>query len=200
VTVAFSVPFPVRSQDPLSVDDYLAFIEDRPETERWQLIDGYALMMPPASHHHQAISGNLYFHLRQALSTHRPELMAACEVGLTNPGDSSFRPVADVAVVERLAHNTVYNDRYFLAAEIRSQSNTEEYLERKRQLYAENPTNLYVLIIGQNERRIEMFSRALGWEKVVLHGLDEVLSLPEFGFAHSLRDIYEGTPLADPNW
>jgi Uma2 family endonuclease len=200
VTVAFSVPFPVRSQDPLPVDDYLAFIADRPETERWQLIDGYALMMPPASYLHQAIGGNLYHYLRQALLAHRPELMPFYEAGLMNPGNASFRPVADLAVVQRAGLSTSYRDQYFLAAEIRSHSNTEEYLDRKRQLYSENATNLYVLILGQSERRIEVFSRASGWQKVALRALDDMLELPEFGFARPVCDIYEGTPLADPKW
>ena len=38
-----NTPFPVRTDGKFTVEEYLAFIESRPEEERWQLIDGVAL-------------------------------------------------------------------------------------------------------------------------------------------------------------
>jgi hypothetical protein len=43
---AMNTPFPVRQDGKFTVEEYLAFIESRPEEERWQLIDGAAMLMP----------------------------------------------------------------------------------------------------------------------------------------------------------
>ena len=43
--------------------------------------------------------------------------------------------------------------------------------------------------------RVEVRARAVGWEPVVLQGLDAVLELPEWGFRATLADLYRGTSL-----
>jgi Uma2 family endonuclease len=42
-----NTPFPVRKDGKFSVEEFLALAETRPQEERWQLIDGVAMMMPP---------------------------------------------------------------------------------------------------------------------------------------------------------
>ena len=48
-----NTPFPVRKDGKFSVEEFFALIESRPEEERWQLIDGVAMMMPPPTLVHQ---------------------------------------------------------------------------------------------------------------------------------------------------
>ena len=55
-----TVNAPVRSPSgTMDVDEFMAFLETRPHTERWDLIEGVAVMMAPASYAHQRIVRNL---------------------------------------------------------------------------------------------------------------------------------------------
>lgn len=66
----------------------------------------------------------------------------------------------------------------------------------KVERYAQHPSNLYSLIIGQREMSVEIWSSAKEWKGFVLRAPDDLLELPEFGFRCALRDLYRGTPLA----
>ncbi len=44
---------------PMSIELFRAFYSTRPDEERWQLIDGVAVMMPPPIPAHQRIASNL---------------------------------------------------------------------------------------------------------------------------------------------
>ena len=65
-----------------SVQAFRAFVETRPEEERWELIDGVAVMMNPPTLAHQRIAGNLERLLNSALETHDPGRMAFQRPGL----------------------------------------------------------------------------------------------------------------------
>jgi Uma2 family endonuclease len=192
-----NTPFPVRSDGKFTVEEYLAFIESRPEDERWQLIDGVAMMMPPPTLRHQRIASNLARLLNDQLEKVRPDLYAYQEVGLMVPDVSSFRPEADVAVLDSaLAEDdTPYAGSFHLVAEVLSESNTDKDIAAKRRRYTQHPQNLYVLIIDQTRIWIEVRARTAGWEPAELEGPDAVLGLPEWGFRAPLRALYRGTSL-----
>src|SRR5262245_55212007 len=42
----------------MDVDEFMAFLETRPDNERWDLIEGVAVMMAPPSYEHQRITRN----------------------------------------------------------------------------------------------------------------------------------------------
>lgn len=187
---------PVRTDSRFTVEEYLAFIATRPSEERWQLIDGVAMMMPPPTLRHQSIAGNLVFELSLHFRTRRLGFRALQEVGLIVPGVERFRPECDVAVLDdAMDLDTSYAERFYLAAEVLSDSNTETDVELKRQRYLQHPDNLYCLIISQTEVSVEVWARAKGWQPFTLRSLDDVLELPELGFAAPIASLYLGTPL-----
>ena len=191
-----NTPFPVRTDGKFTVEEYLAFIESRPEDERWQLIDGVAMMMPPPTVPHQIIAGNLAFELNALFRQQRRKLLAVQEVGLTVPNVASFRPRADMAVLDKPFNLKVpYADRFYLVMEVLSDSNTDKDIAAKSRRYIQHPQNLYFLLVDQDQARVEVRARAEGWEPVELKGLDAVLELPEWGFRMSLADLYDGTAL-----
>jgi Uma2 family endonuclease len=193
-----NTPFPVRQDGKFTVEEYLAFIESRPEEERWQLIDGVAMMMPPPTRRHQRIASNLARLLNAHFEKVRPDLYAYQEVGLMVPDVSSFRPEADVAVLDSSGDgdDTLYADRFYLVAEVLSDSNTDKDIAAKSRRYLQHPLNLYFLLFEQTQVRVRLRARAAEWEPVVLEGLDTVLELPEWGFRAALADLYRGTSLA----
>lgn len=192
-----NTPFPVRTDGKFTVEEYLAFIESRPEEERWQLIDGVAMMMPPPTLRHQRIASNLARLLNAQLEKAHPDLYAYQEVGLMVPDVASFRPEADVAVLDNAVgeDDTPYAGSFYLVAEVLSDSNTDKDVASKSRRYIQHPQNLYFLLIDQKQVRVELRTRAAEWEPVVLKGQDSVLELPEWGFRVTLAALYRGTSL-----
>lgn len=180
----------------LSPEGYFAFLRTCPHEERWQLIDGTAVMMTPPTLVHQRIALNLERRLNDALESARPDLVAMFGLGLSVAGHDSFLPEVDVAIVDGDVGHGSYAGRFYLTAEILSDSNTREYISLKLDRYSQHANDIYSLIIAQHEHRIEIWSRASGWRGTVLRSPDDVIDLPEFGFRCSLRELYRGTPLA----
>jgi Uma2 family endonuclease len=191
-----NTPFPVRTDGKFSVEEYFALLESRPEEERWQLIDGVAMMMPPPTLVHQRIASNLARLLNDHFDARRLDFFAFQEVGLIVPEAELFRPEADVAVLDALADYDSYANRFYLVAEVLSDSNTDKDIAVKRQRYLQHPENLYFLLIEQKRVHVEVLARATGWQPAVLDRPDALLALPEFGFGAELAKLYRGTPLS----
>ena len=130
-----NTPFPVRQDGKFSVEEFFALIESRPEEERWQLIDGVGMMMPPPTLVHQRIASNFALELNTHFRAHRPELFAFQEIGLIVPEAELFRPEADVAVLDAMADYESYADKFYCVGEILSDSNTDKDIAVKRQRY-----------------------------------------------------------------
>ncbi|MFN3548798.1 MAG: Uma2 family endonuclease [Mesorhizobium sp.] len=180
----------------LTAEQFLDFIEDRPREERWQLIDGEAfMMMSPARLPHQRIGLNLILLLNASLQTHRPDVVAMHEVAVRVEAFPDFRAIADVAVISSEVEDEVYGTGFLMAAEVLSDSNTREFISRKRTIYAASPGCLHVLIISQDDFAVEVWSRSNGWEGRVFRSPDDLIALPEFGFSCKVADLYRGTPV-----
>lgn len=178
-----------------TADQFLAFYMTRPDEERWQLVDGLAMMMTPATIRHQRIGKNLVGLLDSALEASRSDLVAYYELGLRIPGVDDFNPMPDVVVIADEPSNERYVESFLLVAEVTSPSNTAEMIERKLELYRSHPDNLYCLTIDQDSVHVALFARENGWRRADLRSLDDVLELPAFGFRATLAEIYRGTPL-----
>jgi Uma2 family endonuclease len=178
-----------------TADQFLDFCMTRPDEERWQLVDGLAMMMVPPSFIHQRIANNFQSLLKDALKAHRPELFAFENVGVRIPDGPDFNPQPDVAICRANLAFEYYADRFYLVAEVISPSNTAEMIERKIELYQSHPDNLYCLTVDQDSVHVTLFARDSGWARSDLHSLDDMLRLPAFGLEARLSDIYKGTPL-----
>ena len=182
----------------MSVEEFLAFYDTRPEGEHWELIDGEAIMMTPPTRVHDRIGSNLARALNNHFEHARPEFYAYQGAGLIVPDANRFRPEADVAVEDAIADYESYTDKFYLAAEVLSASNTAKQIAIKRRHYMAHPDNLYCIAIAQKKVSVEVRARASGWKPSMLEKLDDALALPEFGFRLPLSALYAGTPLASP--
>jgi len=183
---------------PLSLEDFRAWLDTRPDQERWELIAGVPVMMAPPTHDHQRIASNLDRLLLDALEKHRPQLTSYQRVGLNlAPVAPDYDPEPDVAVISADEIGDIrYSDRFFLAAEIVSASDRKT-VESKRDVYKRHPDCRCVLVIDQ--RRVDVsawLSSDAGWTERRLTALTDELVLEEFGLRCTLTDLYRGTALA----
>jgi Uma2 family endonuclease len=188
-----------RSQPRFSVQWFRAFLEGRPDEERWELIDGVPVMMAPPTLDHQWIATNLQSLLNGALKLFAPQFRAYQRLGV-NLGSSveDYDPEPDVAVIDADANRDRgrrYADRFYLAAEIVSTSD-RSYVESKRAVYMRHDACRCVLTLQQDRIEIRLDLRTdAGWTQQTLTNPDDMLVLPEFGLRCRLADLYEGTAL-----
>jgi len=181
----------------MDVDEFMAFVQTRPKGERWDLIEGVAVMMAPASYAHQRITRNLCELLNAAFAAGRLDLFAYFDAGVRSPGVRNFQPQPDVVVAPGVAGYDLYSERFLLVGEVLSPSNTRDEIVLKLRRYREAPENLYALVIEPREYLVEIHARSRNWEPAILRRADDPIDMPEFGLRCSVGDLYRGTPL-DP--
>jgi Uma2 family endonuclease len=181
----------------MDVDEFMAFLETRPDNERWDLIEGVAVIMAPPSYAHQRITRNFCELLNTAFSRQRLDLFAYFSAGVRNPGLRNFQPEPDVVVVPGVAGYDAYSEKFQLAGEIMSPTNTRREIDLKLRRYREAPDNLYTVVIEPREFLVEIYARRNNWQPVKLTKPDDSIEMPEFGLRCSVVDLYRGTPL-DP--
>ena len=81
----------------MQAGEFLKFLKFRPNEERWQLIEGVAIMMNPPKLVHQLIALNLRDLLMQAMGRKGLDLFVLHESGVCVPGATHFRPRPDLA-------------------------------------------------------------------------------------------------------
>ena len=190
-----TVNAPASLSGTMDVDEFMAFLETRPKGEHWDLIDGVAVMMAPASHAHQQIALNLCNLLNGAFAAQGLDLRAIFNTGVRSPGARYFQPEPDVAVIPGIAGYDLYSEHFQLAAEILSTSNTRQEIDLKLHLYREAPDNLYAVVIEPRAFMVEIHARNRDWKPVVLKRPDDTIEMPEFGLRCRVADLYIDTPL-----
>ena len=186
----------VREHAPMvSVAAFRAWLASRPEKERWELIDGVPMMMTPPNRRHQRIASNIESLLNVALKRHDPRFAAYQAIGVNVVSTVPYDPEPDVVVIREDENpDPRYAERFYLAAEILSESD-EGVIERKRDIYRAHPSCTSILLVHQDRVEIVVDRRgADGWHSQLLRGGDE-LTLPEFGLACAIGEIYRDTPL-----
>jgi Uma2 family endonuclease len=193
---------PQRKPPRLSVELFRAFYDTRPDEEHWQLIDGVAVMMTPATVVHQIIARNLETLLSQSLRRHAPSLTALQRLGVNiAPPVEDYDPEPDVAVIDASAGRDLgrrYIDRFYLAAEVVSASD-RVWVEKKREIYKLHETCTCILTVQQDrlEARVELRANDT-WSDQLLRKPDDPLVLTDFGLHCRLPDLYQGTALELP--
>lgn len=188
-----------------TVEAFRAFYETRPDEERWELIDGVAIMMTPPAIVHQRLAINLERLVNDALEAHDPTRFAYHRVGVDLlPEVQAYHPEPDIVVIDAsIEPGQRYAERFYLAAEIISASDRKRLpqrsrtrIEAKREVYRRQPDCSCIVLLSQTEILVEFDLRdAGGWRTFTLRRPDDPFVLAGFGLNCTVRDLYKGTPL-----
>jgi Uma2 family endonuclease len=177
-----------------------AFRDDRPKEEKWELIDGVPMMMPPPTLMHQLMTDNLNRLLNEHLEKTKPEWRAIREAGVWLHGDEKYNPEPDVTVIDAsIAIGQIYVRRFHLAAEVLSEGDRKAVLSAKLRYYQQHEHNRCVLFVRQDRVGAEQHDRLAdgGWRRRLLSKPGAALTFPDIGSIGRLGDLYRFTPL-DP--
>ena len=181
----------------LSIPEFLKFYDTRPDEERWQLIDGVAILVTPPFPAHQRIASNLERLLNDAFEAQRQPFAAYQRIGTELPEFPHYRPEPDVSVVDiDVPADRRFFDRFYLTAEVLSDSD-DERIELKRAYYRAHIHNRAILLIRQDRAEVELDIRhGSDWRSGLLRGPEAILELPDFGLTCRVRELYRNTPVA----
>lgn len=190
-----------------SLETFHAFRDERPKSEKWELIDGVPVMMPPPTLIHQRISRNIETMLNAVLAKARPEWQADREIGLLLPKDDRFNPEPDVTVIDTLiAVHQLYAQRFYFVAEVLSPSDRPEMrtggdrpvvLAAKLDYYQGHEHCRAVLIAEQERIEARLYVRTgAEWSETSLTDPAARILIPDIGDIGALGDLYRFTPLA----
>lgn len=187
---------------PFTLAQFMTFLVERRDSERWELIDGAAVMMNPPTHRHKIIAKTLERLFDAALAVRRPELEALREAAIVLPGGEpnekgSWR-VTDVSIVDKEDSEESFERHHYVVVEIHSKGNSKKAVADKLEATKAHASAEYFIFIRQDRRFVQIYRKSDGWaEPSTLTDLNDMLTLPDFGFACTLAELYAGTALAE---
>lgn len=182
----------------LTVEEFIAFTETRPDEERWELIEGEPVLNAAPTDWHQTIVttlGGLLLAEKERLNAAWVPLAGiGVRVGLTPPS----LPQPDVMILEHglgAAPSPVASDA-LVVFEIISPSNRRTSEAWRRQAFATVPNLQHYVTVAQRRVEVVRYDRARDWKPTAVRSLKRALDLPALATVTlPLAALYRWTPL-----
>lgn len=179
---------------PMRFGEFVAFLDSRPDDEKWELVEGRPVSSPMPVRHHQIVVKNVLFALEREAFAKRP----AWEVlpGLGVKVDDFNAPVPDVLVRPEDLLEGNFCDDVLAVFEVLSPGTASRDRKWKRQVYAALPSLRYYVAVSPSKVQVSLFSRSDAFAGPMLRDLSTTLELPALGVALPLASLYRDTDLA----
>ncbi len=184
--------------DQLTVEEYLAMTDTRPAGERWELIEGVAVLNASPTNFHQIIANNIGHALATWKENHDVPWVPLLGIGTRVPVSPRSLPQPDMQVlsVQPTEESRETKDGLVLF-EIISKSNTRTDQAWRLKAYSSIPNCQHYVTLSQTKPAISRYDRATGWTAVAVTGPRSSLELPALGVTIPLSLIYRWTPAGD---
>jgi len=193
------VGIPVIDTGPMTVEEFYAFTDTRPDEEKWELIDGEPILNAAPSRMHQWIVRNVVV----ALCNRERELNAPWAV-LPELGvrvSKTARPEPDVLVIPSDHRSIDPRERdvsnVIVAFEVLSPSTEGRDLRWKRRAYTSLPSLTHYIVIAQDTVEVTVFARDNDFAEQRIRSLDKTVELRSLGISLPVAEIYRDTGLVE---
>jgi Uma2 family endonuclease len=179
----------------MTIEEFLAFTESRPDEERWELIEGAPVLNPSPIDYHQMVVANIVaFLIRRKVET-AASWFPLIGTGIRVPASANSLPQPDIMVKEHALSGSPVSDDALVLFEVLSRSNTKADQAWRRRVYASVPNCRHYVTVSLKAVEVDAYDRDNAWSRRTLTGLADALALPALGLSMSLADIYRWTPL-----
>jgi Uma2 family endonuclease len=186
----------VSLADQMTIEEFLVYTDTRPDDERWELIEGVAVMNASPTQWHQVIAANIVRLLLNEKAARNTPWLPLLGVGTRVPISPNSLPQPDVYVQEGLAQSSPVTDDALVLFEVLSKSNTKADQAWRRGVYASIPNCQHYVTVSLKRAEITRHDRVSDWAGSKISGLDATLVLPALAFQIPLVDIYRWTPIS----
>lgn len=188
----------LAEDDQMTIEEFLDFTDTRPAGEKWELIEGVAILSPSPSNFHQIIAGNICTALSNWKAAHDVPWVPLIGIGTRVPVSPRSLPQPDVQVLARQPSGEAspVTDDGLVLFEVLSRSNTKADRAWRLKSYKSIANCRHYVTVAQDSAFVTRHDRAGGWVPVAIEGLAGSLDLPALGAVIALADIYRWTPVA----
>jgi len=179
----------------MTIEEFLAFTDSRPDEERWELIEGVAVLNPSPVEHHQLVVANIVTYLMTHKQRTGVTWLPMLGVGTRVPVSPRSLPQPDVFVKEGAATGSAVTDDALVLFEVLSRSNTKADQAWRRRVYASVPNCQHYVTVSLKAVEVDAYDRDSNWQQRRIRSLDDSLELSALGVAMPIADIYRWTPL-----
>jgi Uma2 family endonuclease len=180
-------------EEQMTIEEFLAYTDTRPDGERWELIEGVAIMNPSPVDDHQTVVANVI----TALMLHRRQTGASWlpmpGIGTRVPLSPRSLPQPDILVKETPNAGLPTTDDALVLLEVLSRTNTKADQAWRRKVYASVPNCQHYATVSLKAVEVVVYDRDIGWEQRTSASLQDSLDLPALGFIMPLAEIYVDT-------
>ena len=187
------MPAKLAEADQMTVEEFLAYMDLRPDGERWELIEGVAVMNASPTQWHQIIAGNILMRLGAEKSATNALWLPIIGVGTRVPISPNSLPQPDVYVQAGVATDSPTTDDAIVIFEILSRSNTKSDQAWRKRVYTSIPNCQHYVTVATKKTEVVRYDRVDGWKATTANGLAASLDLPVIGTKLLLGDIYRWT-------
>ncbi len=179
----------------MTIEEFLAFTDTRPEEERWELIEGVPVLNPSPIDYHQIVVTNISGFLWRFKAEKDPSWFPLIGTGTRVPASENSLPQPDVMVKEHPPTGSAVSDDALVLFEVLSRSNTRADQAWRRRVYASVPNCRHYVTVSLRTVEVEAYDREAAWEKRSFKSLSESVALPALGLSIPVADVYRWTPL-----
>ena len=187
------MPQAARLEHTMTFDRFLAFLAERPDGERWELVDGKPVMNAQPTDFHQIIAENVIVFLRAHRREHGAPWIPIGPSAVPIPGANRSRS-PDVTV-KRALTGTQFTPDPITVFEVLSPSNGPQDRTARLSDYRAVPSIEHYVVLHQDRPLATFYSRADGWEGRDVGPQSRTVDLPALGVRMPLSAAYEDTPL-----
>ena len=188
---------PTIKTGPMTVEEFYAFTDTRPDEEKWELIDGEPLLNASPSPVHQGIVKNVLVML--TLQERARETSWTVLPGLGVRVSRTNRPEPDILIIPcgPPSQDPLERDvmEVIVACEVLSPSTADRDLRWKRTAYTSLPSLTHYVVIAQDAVDVVVFARDDGFAERHFRSLSDSVELPALGISLPLAEIYRDTGL-----
>lgn len=185
---------PLESEK-MTIDEFLAFTDQRPEGETWELIDGVAVMSPSPTEWHQTICKNILYILEHHKRGNNAAWSPMPGVGTRVPISPKSLPRPDVFVKDAAPSNAHVTSDALIIFEVLSRSNSKKDQAWRKRVYGSVPNCQHYVTVSMKRAEVVRHDRSGGWKGEPIVGLKEALSLPAIDLDIPLGEIYRWSPI-----
>ena len=179
----------------MTIEEFLAFTDTRPEEERWELIEGVPVLNPSPIDYHQIVVTNIVAFLVRRKIEMKAAWLPLIGTGTRVPVSVHSLPQPDVMVKEQPPTGSAVSDDGLVLFEVLSKSNTRSDQAWRRRVYASVPNCQHYITVSLKGVEVVAYDRASDWRDRSIVSLGGALALPALDLAIPLADIYRWTPL-----
>jgi Uma2 family endonuclease len=184
---------------PMTVEEFYAFTDIRPDEEKWELIDGEPILNASPARLHQSIVLNVAAFLHA--QTIERQLFWEVLPGLGVRVSETNLPVPDILVRPNSPPSgdpaSRECDDIIVAFEVLSPSTSDRELRWKRNAYTSLPSLTHYVVIAQAVAEVAVYARDADFGEPRFSSRTDSIDIPHLGISLPLADIYRGTGLIE---